>query len=85
MADQDHAYKLVIDPDRFQDGVDGPCHDAEQRRRFWTDVVSSLELSFETVFAEARASNALKKDNRSDDYLFDLEERIEKVRSGQFP
>jgi hypothetical protein len=54
---------LVIDPDRFQDGVDGPCHDAEQRKRFWADVLASLELSFETVFAEARATNALNKES----------------------
>jgi hypothetical protein len=39
---------LIIDPHRFQDGRDGPCHDAMQRKRFWTDVVRSLELSYET-------------------------------------
>lgn len=45
---------LIIDPDRFHNGEDGPCHTPEQRKRFWTDVLQSLHLSKETLEAEAR-------------------------------
>src|SRR5256885_16589805 len=33
---------LIIEPDRFQNGADGPCHSSEVRKRFWTDVLQSL-------------------------------------------
>lgn len=46
---------LVLDPDRFSDGRDGPCHSREIRGRFWRDVLRSLELSPELLFDEARA------------------------------
>jgi hypothetical protein len=74
---------LIIDPDRFKDGADGPCHDAQQRKRFWTDVLKSLELSYETLFAEARALNALNKEHHPGEQLLDLEERINAIRSGR--
>lgn len=45
---------LIINPERFSNGLDGPCHDASQRKRFWTDVMKSLHLSLETIFEEAR-------------------------------
>src|SRR5690349_19102116 len=48
---------LVIDPARFSDNSDGPCHSAEFRARFWRDVLSSLDLSLELLFDEARAAN----------------------------
>ena len=41
---------LVIDPERFQNGHDGPCNSAEFRGRFWHDVFVSLELSSEVLF-----------------------------------
>src|SRR5437588_158683 len=34
---------MIIDPDRLKNGVDGPCHPPEIRKRFWTDVLQSLE------------------------------------------
>jgi hypothetical protein len=49
---------LILDPERMQNGVDGPCHSVEQRKRFWTDVMRSLALGEETLFEEARAANA---------------------------
>jgi hypothetical protein len=70
---------LVIDPDRFQDGRDGPCHDALQRKRFWTDVLRSLELSYETLFDEARKANLRNKEYVPEEYLPDLEDRIDKI------
>jgi hypothetical protein len=45
---------FFIDPDRFLDGRDGPCHTREERKRFWTDVCTSLHLSIETIKAEAK-------------------------------
>src|SRR6266542_3164813 len=43
---------MVINPDRMADGRDGPCHPPELRKRFWTDVLMSLELSYELLFDE---------------------------------
>jgi|GEM_PF-2898433 len=50
---QEHEI-LVLDPDRFQDGRDGPCHSAELRKQFWTEVLQNLELSLETLIKKAR-------------------------------
>jgi hypothetical protein len=54
---------MVIDPDRFKNSDDGPCHTPELRKRFWTDVLKSLELSYDLLFAQARAEDA--KQNRA--------------------
>lgn len=74
---------LVIDPAQFQDGKDGPCHSAQMRSRFWTDVLMSLELSTELIFDEARALNDRVKEllgagdeTLRAEYIPDLEERI---------
>jgi hypothetical protein len=48
---------FIIEPARFQDGRDGPCHSPEFRKRFWTDVLKSLELSLDLLFDEARRVN----------------------------
>ncbi len=40
---------LIIDPERFQNGKDGPCHPPTFRKRFWTDVLRLLELSFDLL------------------------------------
>lgn len=45
---------LIIDPRRMADGRDGPCNTDEFRVRFWTDVLSSLDLSEELIIAKAR-------------------------------
>lgn len=75
---------FILNPDRFQDGRDGPCHTPEMRRRFWTDVLMSLELSVELLFDEARENNRRAKELLDggnemwrDEYIPDLEERIE--------
>jgi hypothetical protein len=46
-------------------------------------VLKSLELSYETLFAEARALNALNKEHHPGEQLLDLEERINAIRSGR--
>ena len=53
---------LIIVPERLAGGDDGPCHPPEVRKRFWTDVLKSLELSYETLFEEARLQNAKAKE-----------------------
>lgn len=67
---------LIIDPERFQNGKDGPCHTPEFRKRFWTDVLRSLELSFDLLADEARAFNQERLRFMPDEYIHDLEARI---------
>ena len=44
---------LVVNPARMMNGKDGPCHTAEERKQFWTDVLRNLKLSLQTLFNEA--------------------------------
>jgi hypothetical protein len=71
---------MIIDPDRFKDGADGPCHPPEVRKRFWTNVLQSLELSYDLLFDEARLMNAKCQEWLPDMYIADLEERIARIR-----
>lgn len=71
---------LIIDPERFKDGRDGPCHPAEFRRAFWTDVLISLELSYDLLFEEARRFNENRTELIPQDYIEDLEHRIHKIK-----
>ncbi len=84
---------LIVDPERFKDGRDGPCHSAELRKRFWTDVLKSLELSFELICDEASRLNprwAKRLEEAPDDpvtvdgYIPDLEERIQRLKATYF-
>jgi hypothetical protein len=54
---------LVVDPERFQNGWDGPCHSKKIRKLFWTDVLKSLTLSLEFLFEEARRTTQKHKKN----------------------
>ncbi|MBI2999865.1 MAG: hypothetical protein HYY46_15665 [Deltaproteobacteria bacterium] len=72
---------LFVVPERFAGGDDGPCHPPELRKRFWTDVLKSLELSYETLFEEARLQNAKTKKVDSEGYIKDLEERIREIQA----
>lgn len=65
---------LILDPDRFKNDVDGPCHTPAERMLFWRDVLRSLELSMELLFHEARKCNAEREGE--DDYIKNLESRI---------
>lgn len=69
-----------IDPDRFKNDVDGPCHNDVERLRFWKDVLNSLHLSYDTIFAEARRLNLENQQFDPEEYISDLEERITKIR-----
>jgi hypothetical protein len=51
--------------------------------RFWTDVLKSLELSYDLLFEEARRFNAGRLEYLPDDYIEDLEERIKRIWEGR--
>jgi hypothetical protein len=72
---------LIIVPEFFANGKDGPCHPPEIRKAFWTDVLKSLELSYELLFAEAKLFNEQEKRFETSFYIEDLEERISKIES----
>lgn len=78
----DSAELLTIDADRFKNDADGPCHNNLERTRFWKDVLSSLHLSYDTIFAEARKINLERKELDSANYIPDLEERIKNIQNG---
>ncbi len=76
---------LVIDPDRFKNDKNGPCNTPEFRKRFWTDVLISLELGIDLLFDKARQDNEktrewLERDPGNpimeDLFIPDLEDRI---------
>lgn len=71
---------FFIDPDRFKDDRDGPCHSREERKRFWRDVCMSLHLSLETIFAEARKINA-KMRRIGESYVENIEEKITRIKN----
>ncbi len=72
---------LAIDPAHFMDKKDGPCHSNEERKQFWTDVLTSLQLSPDLIFMEARKRNEQRRSYNFKSYLTDLEERIEKIKA----
>ena len=76
----DAEFLFFINPERFRNGKDGPCHSDEEIKRFWTDVLKSLHLSLDTIFAEARRRNRVEKDRGGKYYLPDLENKIEIIR-----
>ncbi|MBI4641650.1 MAG: hypothetical protein HY731_13205, partial [Candidatus Tectomicrobia bacterium] len=53
---------MIIVPERLKNDDDGPCHPPEFRKQFWTDILKSLDLSYETLFEKARQSNAFAKE-----------------------
>ncbi len=84
----------TVNPDRFCDGDDGPCHYSAQRKKFWKDVLKSLRLSLDTLFEEARAKykrelELVKKYPHElifEGHLhgkepFDLEKKIEEIKA----
>lgn len=78
----DETEVFIIDPDRFMDGRDGPCHDDEDRKHFWKDVLISLRLSMDTLIREARTQNEARRLNDPQEYIPDLEERITHLLTG---
>jgi hypothetical protein len=73
---------MIVVPSHFKDGRDGPCHSPEIRKRFWTDVLKSLELSFDLLFDVARAANERNRQlpHEFSGYLPDLDERIARLK-----
>jgi hypothetical protein len=72
---------MIIVPDRFKNDADGPCHTPALRKQFWTDVLTSLELSYDTLFEAARQYNAAIKEYLPDEYIKDLEARIATIQT----
>jgi hypothetical protein len=72
---------MIIVPERLADGKDGPCHPPELRRHFWTDVLKSLELSYELCFEVARMQNARTKELFPEESIEDLEQRIQRIQA----
>lgn len=72
---------MVVRADRFADGVDGPCNSPPVRKAFWTEVLKSLEVSDDLLFAKARQDNDRGKEHGWDHYLPDLEEKIARIQA----
>lgn len=80
--DIEYEDMLIIDPQRFRNGQDGPCHSDVEIKRFWTSVLRSLTLSLEVIFAEARLHHAKLKEAglvEDEDFVSDLEIIIESI------
>lgn len=67
----------IINPSRFMDGKDGPCHSDEERKAFWTDVLKSLTLSIDTIGMIALNRNPPVGD---DDHVPNIKKRIRLLR-----
>lgn len=72
---------MVVVPSRFTGRRDGPCHSDAIRKAFWTDVLKSLELSYDLIFQVARYWNEWHKEHFQEEYVEDLEERIAQVEA----
>jgi hypothetical protein len=66
--------------ERLKNDYDGPCHTVEERKRFWTDVLSSFELSIDTIINEAQKLNSQREIN-DEDFVADLNAKIEAVKN----
>ncbi|VXB53095.1 conserved hypothetical protein [Flavobacterium sp. 9AF] len=71
----DYNDLLIIDPERLRNNVNGPCHTELERKNFWTDVLKSLDLSLETIIAEAIKLNNENKEI-GEPYIENLNEII---------
>jgi len=69
----------IIDPKKFQDGKDGACHTDAERKLFWTDVLKSLTLDFETLATFAINNNPPPKDPWGD-HIPNLKKKINILR-----
>ena len=71
---------LIIAPDRFKDGKDGPCHSPEIRKEFWTNVLQSLELDFDTITKVAfEVNEKLRNAPYQIDPVFSEQELFQKI------
>lgn len=71
---------LIVSPDKMAGYA--PCHSADLRKRFWTDVMKSLHVAPDTIFAAAIEGRENEKraslDPETDDATF--ERRLEGLR-----
>jgi len=72
---------MIVVPDRMANSKDGPCNPPELRKAFWTSVLKSLELDYDVVFERARLENENTRQWRPEEYIVDLEERINEIRT----
>ncbi len=79
----DEDQMLFIDPERFKDDRDGPCHGNDQRKIFWTSVLKSLRLGLDVIIEEARRND--KNNNPDKSYNKDLEHRIKVLQEQYAP
>jgi len=71
---------LIIDPKRFKNDIDGPIHTESERKKFWTDVLKSLDLSLETIISESIKLNNENKE-AGESYIKELNKVIEKIKA----
>ena len=60
---------MIINPERFKNDADGPCHPPELRKKFWTDVLTSLALSYSLLFEAVRFGNRRIQELVPDEYI----------------
>ena len=70
---------LIVDPQKFQDGKDGPCHTDEFRKKFWTDVLRNLRINLSTIIEKAIEENENRKERESQDFDRELENKIKEL------
>ena len=70
---------LIINPERFQNGYDGPVHSSDIRKLFWIDVLKSLELSYSLLCQVAKENNDRLQACDSCQWIPDLSERIQSL------
>lgn len=70
---------LIVDPNRFQDGKDGPCHTNEFRKTFWTDILRTLKINLSTIIKKAIQENEKEKTIDIKEYDYQLDEKINEV------
>jgi hypothetical protein len=71
----------MLDPSRFQNGKDGPCHSNEFRKQFWTDVLKNLKLNLWTLIEKGRQINEKKRHSEllREEYDPNYEEKIQNL------
>ncbi len=71
---------LIINLNRFKNNIDRPSHTYSERKKVWTDVLKSLDLSLDTIIAESIKLNRENKD-AGEPYISDLDKVIEKLKA----
>ena len=71
---------MIVVPDRFKNGDDGPCHPDHLRKHFWTDLFKGLTISLDMLFAEARHEYEESR-NDLDKEEYDIDGIIHAVRA----